>query len=197
MPDAPAPTKHISMDAMLVAGASLLGVFLLMRSNSANAAAAGLQPTSAAPVDASALEQGILSDPAFWATLSQQQAFMSPPPAAPSPAPTDSTSQPASSMPMPQPKPAAPDPTSLPHINADLFPHALPASAGLAVIGAITGAGGQYSGLNVAGGVPVYAETGGQWVQGFNAKGLPVGTPIATLSSFHQYEVPGQVTENI
>lgn len=110
-PIAPPARRKISADAILIAGAGLLGVILLMRSNRSATAqvAAGYAPVPNAPIDPSALEQGIISDPAFWAALSQQQALQAPPQSAPVGPPAGPTN-PGSPMPAPVPKPAVPDP---------------------------------------------------------------------------------------
>jgi hypothetical protein len=75
----------VSYDAILVAGAGLVGAFLFFRKSSTSSTAAGYAP-GAPTVDPVALENGILSDPAFWGALSQQMALNTPPAALPMPA---------------------------------------------------------------------------------------------------------------
>lgn len=72
-----------------------------------------------------------------------------------------------------------------------------PGGSELAVLGQISGAGGQYTGENVAGGAPVYALVNGSWVQGFDAAQLPPGTPLATSLSNAGQIVPGTTTETL
>ncbi len=54
-------------------------------------------------------------------------------------------------------------------------------TAGLVTKLGTVGKGGKYTGEQVAGGAPVYAEVGGQLVQGFDLKKLAPGTALYTL----------------
>lgn len=56
--------------------------------------------------------------------------------------------------------------------------------AGLVTKVATIGADGKYVGQNVSGGAPVYAEVGGQLVQGFDLAKLAPGTDLYTLPNF-------------
>jgi hypothetical protein len=81
-----------------------------------------------------------------------------------------------------QVSPQAPPPQT--GIDWKAYPQTTENGEGITILGTITGAGGQYTGENVSGGAPVYALIDGMWRQGFNAKTLPVGTPLATLTTF-------------
>jgi hypothetical protein len=162
--------KKVSADAVVIALASLVGVFILVKSRSGGGG-----------VVQSYVPGGISLPPAMGGGM-----------------PVDfGNGMPVTSQLPAAAAPTAIDPLSLPHVNADLFPHSEPTGSPMLVIGSITGPGGQFTGQNVAGGVPVYAFVNGQWVQGYNAQQLPTGTPLATLQSFSQYEVAGTVTESI
>ncbi len=113
--------------------------------------------------------------------------------------------------PVPKPKPPTQPgkqggpvkPPNFGKIDANLFPkafayNALPAGD-LTTLGVISGAGGMFTGHNVAGGAPVYAELGpyGVAVQGFDAKELPVGTKLVTPSIFSSLLSPNTVQERL
>lgn len=183
----------------LAAGAAAaVGVFALWRraqsASSASSTPTGTvtDPTAAAALDASTLENSIVGDlqPQID-SLSAQLSGLKP-------------STPAAAVPPPKPKaPPTPAPKAgrlpLPPVNPGKFPtqiplNAIPAADALTILGSV-GAGGKFTGHNVAGGAPVYAilPPYGVAIQGFNAKNLPAGTKLATLKSLAKYVQPGTV----
>lgn len=99
------------------------------------------------------------------------------------------------------PPPVAAPAPSLPPINAANYPSIVKYGSygpgDYTQIGTITGPGGQYTGQNVSGGAPVYANAFGGFTQGFNAATLPVGTGIYIPSSLTAYESGNTVTETL
>ena len=85
---------------------------------------------------------------------------------------------------------AAPATTSLPPVNASSYPSIVPfgtyGPGDYTQIGTVTG--GQYSGQQVSGGVPVYANVFGGFAQGFNEATLPSGTGLYIPTQFTPYE---------
>lgn len=80
----------------------------------------------------------------------------------------------------PAPTPLAPPTT----VNSNNYPMTLANGQGLEILGKMVNGTGEFAGDNVSSGAPVYAYTNGSWQQGFNAKTLPAGTPLATLNTF-------------
>jgi hypothetical protein len=100
---------------------------------------------------------------------------------------------PAPTVPAAPTTPGPPSPFALPRIDSGAFPATQALSQPFSILGRITGAGGQFKGENVAGGAPVYAHIGNQWVQGFDVSALPTGTELGTPSQFSGYIVPGTI----
>lgn len=101
---------------------------------------------------------------------------LQPPPAAPAPAPA-------------APAPAPPPVPTLPALNSNAYPLTVLfgqyAPGDYTQIGSVNN--GQYSGYNVTGGAPVYANVYGGFVQGFNWSTLPNGTGIYVPTSVLPY----------
>jgi hypothetical protein len=91
--------------------------------------------------------------------------------------------------------PAAPA-AGLPAVNAQSFPLSVLFGqynpGDYTQIATITN--GQYTGVNVSGGVPVYANVYGGFVQDFNSKTLPSGTGLYIPTQFVPYEYGPTVT---
>ena len=83
-------------------------------------------------------------------------------------------------------------------INSADFPTQAPASNPWDILGKITDSNNTYSGVNVGGGAPVYANVGpnGSWIQDWSGN-LPVGTQIATPAQFSPLVGQKTVTEHI
>ena len=88
--------------------------------------------------------------------------------------------------PPPPPKGPTGPPSQMPQptVNPNNYPMSLSNGQGLEILGKMIGPNGLYAGDNVSHNAPVYAYTQGSWKQGFNAPSLPVGTPLATLTTF-------------
>jgi hypothetical protein len=69
----------------------------------------------------------------------------------------------------------------------------------LDVVGSIVGPGGKYTGYNVSGGAPVYADVNNVWRIGLPGAQIPVGALLATpAANADQINVAGgKVTENL
>jgi hypothetical protein len=184
---------HDTKTQLALGGGGAVVAFALYRRHQA-AAAAAANPQGASgsvtpgsvtsALDASSIENNIADSlqPQIDA-LSGQIAGLSA--SNPTPTPTPPPGPPGST-----PPPPAHAPTPLPPVNASSYPlrfavgpnNGLPGNP-LLGIGAIVGPD-LFSGRNVTGGAPVYAREGNWWVQNFNPKTLPKGTPLATLRSF-------------
>lgn len=82
-------------------------------------------------------------------------------------------------------------------IDSSAYPLIEPGGTKVSLLGKITGAGGQFTGLNVNQGAPVYAKVGSNWEQNFNAAKLPIGTELATLPQFQGDITSKSVTEKL
>lgn len=91
-----------------------------------------------------------------------------------------------SSIPTAAPPPPTP---TLARVNSGDYPVIAAPGTAFDVLGTVTN--GTFSGVNVSGGAPVYANINGQWQQDYNLAALPAGTPLATPTTFHNYEVTG------
>ena len=100
-----------------------------------------------------------------------------------------------------QPAPAAtstaPWTPQFQNIDSGAYPVLAQPGTSMDILGTITGRGGQFTGGNVAGGAPVYAYINGTWQQDYNSKTLPIGTPLATPTTFQGNIVPGATVTEI
>jgi hypothetical protein len=98
------------------------------------------------------------------------------------------------------PQPLDPDPIDTGTNHDALIPgYGLPGVPELAVIGHISAPGGVYRGRNVSNGRPVFAVAGSPYrcFKGFNARTLPVGTPLAVMLADLPYVSTVIVTEQL
>lgn len=212
---------------LLIGGAGVVAIAVFLHAKSSSSAAvapasSGSTTTPTAPISTGTLAnfQSALTaqQDAF---LSQIQSMLSQStPAAPgtttqtSPQPTVTTiggqSSPSSSGGASSPAPSAvvsqAPATTTPPPSSDTVSAASagalaivpgPGASALAVLGQISGSGGQYTGENVKGGAPVYALVNGSWVTGFDAAQLAPGTPLATSITNAGSIVPGSTTETL
>lgn len=205
---------------LLVGGAAVVVIAVFLHAKGSTSAPAAAQAQGSTTPPTSAISTGDLAS--FESAITaQQDAFLqkiqagvaattpsgsgtttqtSPPPAV---APVSGGTPTVTPEPTPTPTPPAtttPPPTSEAISPAAVGAYAIvpgPGGTGLAELGQITGAGGQYTGENVSGGAPVYALVGGSWVQGFDAAQLPPGTRLATPVTNAGQIVPGQTTETL
>jgi hypothetical protein len=173
---------HVSYDAVMLVGAALFGLFLWSRRGQpASAAAAGNSVIAGDGVNYAGA--GATTDPLLTMPPPPAQGSGDAPPTGSNPAPAP-TSAPSLAAPLPQ-------------LNASLFPRFAPSGTAMALLGTISGPGGQFTGVNVQEGAPVWAYQHGRWEQGFNARQLAPGTPLATLANLAQYESTNVVTEQL
>lgn len=172
--------------------AALGGAYILWRrKQAANAAASGTTNGTTTALDSTG-STGIGAAPAPVVIVQQpaQPTPTGPTTPAPSPKPVPRTA--------PTPKPAGPPAALPPALNWRQFAQDIsglsPQGGTLRTFARVEN--GRIVGGNVRNGAPVYALTTGKygpvWQQGFNAKTLPNGTPIATLPQFSNLIVSGK-----
>lgn len=83
------------------------------------------------------------------------------------------------------------------NIRAGNYAQQVGGNSSVVELGTIIEQGGLYSGYNVGGGAPVYADINGQWMQNFDAKTLAAGTRLATLPGFAGNVGTTKVTEQL
>jgi hypothetical protein len=98
----------------------------------------------------------------------------------------------APTPPTPPAPPVQTPTTQLPAVNSNLWPQIIKygewTGAQFTKIGTVNN--GQYSGINVTGGVPVYANVFGGLAQGFDMATLPSGTDLYIPTQYLAYENP-------